>query len=173
MNKKLKALQTYLSDALKAEEKASEVSDTAYIAYHDKMLEFEATIPDIVTAYHDTRTAKLEASERVVSIRKQVKDELSNEFFDDLPDGFTQKRTKVFEYDKKDMRLAAFQHFHHLLILDEKVVNKFLSDNSQELDKTNLYMPYNISDFIDVSVRYKPLPNISNAKLIKLEFIEE
>ncbi len=173
MDKKLSAFQESLSDALKAEEELSKLSDNAYIAYNVKLTEFEAGIPEIVSAMQDTRTKKLEMSEAVASIRKQIKDELSNEFIDDLPDGFTQKRSVDFVYDKKDMRLAALQHFHHLLRLDDEAVSKFFADNTIDVGNIPLHLAYSVSDFIDVSVRYKPLPNISNAKLIKLEFLEE
>lgn len=170
MNQKgIKALQVELVSALQAESKANEKAKQAQAAYDEKLAIFdsESREADVLFRANKEKALYKDAAKKVKALATK---ELGIQFRDDLPEGFIQKRKMVTEYVRKEMRRAALTHFHHLLVLDEKAVDKFLTDNSKEQKgDTYLKVSESITDFVTADVCYKPLPNISNATLLKLD----
>jgi hypothetical protein len=110
------------------------------------------------------------AKNRVNKLRQQAKSILGDAFIDEeLPEGFTQKKTKEVRYDPQGLLKIAVDRFPFLLKLDEKAVDSFFTKMATEEKDGALVLPENIRCWASVEVIYKPLPTISNAKLLKLE----
>ncbi len=164
-------VQQKLSAALKVQKEADMNAEAAQHDYDFKLLEFEAQNQDVFDDQLRTKTLKVLAKKTVDDLRTEARELLEVKFIDELPAGFTQKRTIDIIYNRRDMRLAALAHFHHLLVLDEKAVDKFIKDNatpSKEHDDL-LIVSDNIRDLIAVDTFYKPMVAISNAVLLKLD----
>lgn len=166
--KELVKLQQELSSALKAEKEAGDEAKKAQIAYDEKFELFMTEHYLVVESLEVTAGALVAAKRKATEIKATATKELGIDFIDDLPVGFVQKKKMVFSYDNATMFRAAIDHFHHLLILDSKMVEKFLKDNTTEKDG-ELLIHDNIRRFVHSAVDYVPLPNISNATLLKLD----
>lgn len=170
MDKQAKKLQESLSYGLKIEAKNNEEFELAQAAYDEKLAIFHEENPDLVEALELAKKSKVYFKKVAADIKVDATQYLSDTFFDDLPEGFVQKKKMVFDYHDEEMFLVAIKRFHHLLVLDKKMVEKFLKDNTSEVDDEPI-VDDSIGRFVNryVSVKYQPLPNISNATLLKLD----
>ena len=167
----LKELQINLSIALKAEKEANELVEKAQTAYDEKLADFKIEHAGIILALEGAKKQKLVYKKAAAKFKATATAELNIQFIDDLPEGFVQKKKVSVAYNKRDMRRAALLHFHHLLVLDEKAVVKFIKDNATQSksDPDLLVVSENIHDLVIVDAYNVPLPNISNAALLKLD----
>lgn len=168
----LKRLQREIAQALHEEVIAENAAKDAIISYNEKLAKWEADNQVIVTAKNAAVASKAEASAKLKALREQAKIFLSEKMFDDLPEGFTQKRSKVVLYDKQGFIIQALQYFPHLLELNEAAVQDFFTNAAKEQSDGALVLPENIRRFAAVEVVYKPKAEISDAKLSKLVFDE-
>ena len=167
----LKELQVKLSIALKAEKEANELVEKAQAIYDAKLADFKVEHAEIIEALEGAKEQKLVYKKAAAKFKATATSELGIQFIDDLPEGFVQKKKVSVAYNKRDMRRAALLHFHHLLVLDEKAVVKFIKDNATQ-SKSNpdlVVVSENIRDLVIVDAYNIPLPNISNATLLKLD----
>jgi hypothetical protein len=157
--------------ALQEQKKADVKAEAAQHDYDAKLLEFEAANPALVKARDEALSEQAAAKKIVSDLRSVARKLLGDKFIDELPAGFSQKRTINVIYNRRDMRRAALAHFHHLLMLDEKAVDKFIKNNAtpSKDHEDLLIVSDSIHDLVTVNTFYKPLPNISNATLLKLE----
>ena len=167
----LKELQINLSIALKAEKEANELVEKAQTAYDEKLADFKIEHAEIVEALDGAKEQKLVYKKAAAKFKATATAELNIQFIDDLPEGFVQKNGKSVSFDAKEMKLAAIAHFHHLLILDVKEADMMILnavENPKEQEKA-FVVSSQVADFVDAAVQRVPLPNISNATLLKLD----
>lgn len=170
MSEEIKKLQKQLIVALKVEQERNKKADDAQAKYDEKFKEFESQNQDLVDEKLRRDTLKTLIQATVKELRAKSTELLKDGFIDDLPEGFIQKKTIDIIYNRRDMRRAALNHFHHLLILDEKAVHKFIKDNAVQSKHHDdlLIISESIRELVHVDAFNKPLPNISNAKLLRL-----
>lgn len=169
MDSGAKQLQESLIIALKVEKEANEAAKNAQADYDMALAVFQSEHEDLVKDLAFFNDVKAKAKKQVASVKSKATEYLGNDFINDLPEGFVQKKTVEVMYNERAMRRAAFEHFHHLLVLDIKAVDKFIKDNAISKNGECLVIPDSIYDFILVYAYYKPLPNISNTQLLKLD----
>ena len=164
----LAELQQELAVALKEQEAVDSEAKIAQAAYDAKRLEFEVQNQGVVKALNDATSNKANAKTRVNELREQAKAILGEGFIDDLPEGFTQKKTKELSYGDRQLFNVALAKFPFLLKLDKKAVDSFFINMATEKDGA-LSLPEPIASWSQVKIEYKPFPNISNVKLLKLK----
>ena len=173
MNEQLLKLQRKLAMALKEEEQAGQAAKDWQADYDAKLAEFEAQHKELIESRNAAEERHATAKDRVKELRDKATHELKLDWFDELPDGFVQKKTKQVTYDEQGLFKIAVDRFPFLLKLDEKAVHKFFTDWAVEDKKPNtLSLPEHIRCWASVDVRYVPLVNISNATLLKLTFTD-
>lgn len=162
-------IRNQIHHALAAQQAAEDQLKAVQKEYNAKLKAFEQENADLVFRLEESRNKRDNAKSGVSMQKNIAKVALQTEFLDELPEGFKQNRTKTVVYDPQGLRKQALNHFHHLLVLDEKAVNKFFTSMVEEQKDGSLIVPENIRSLASVEVLYTPKPTISDKTITALE----
>lgn len=166
-------LALHVQDEVDAE---LEAAQTAYDAELAKLLEANPEFKAKKERLEQAQAAAKIAKDGAQDFREKAKEELSFRFYEkgQLPEHFSQQQSHRISYNERTLFLAALQHDHTLLTIDDKAVQKLikLAEEREIGGKKQLTLPERYDWMLPMKLVIVPKPIMPEEKLRKLKTVD-